>query len=303
MEGELSNPTRLGREDAPGRLEGRWEKAALDSIPSTVTAPLAKRRENKIHPRNQPGGTRSGGPRRGPRRARERGGRRAPSTPGGDQPGRPASRAAPGACTPARRRPAAAAYRGAWQLPPRRPSTAAAVRAPPRGGARLARPQLPAPPQRRRSREKPAESAQRAGEEEGRGCQRRRPLLRRIRRAGRHCASSPTSLLVAREPSTARKEAAVWLRRARHSLRSARWKRVKSGGGGGGGGGERWSAGLLPHPRDPGGREGSWCVSLGDPRRPVEPGGRRAGSAHPGFRSVSQPLGVVGGRPLRGPAS
>lgn len=148
---------------------------------------------------------------------------------------RPASRAAPGARTPARRRPAAAAYRGAWQLPPRRPSTAAAVRAPPRGGARLARPQLPAPPQRRRSREKPAESAQRAGEEEGRGCQRRRPLLRRIRRGGRHCASSPTSLLVAREPSTARKEAAVWLRRARHSLRSAKWKRVKSGGGGGGG--------------------------------------------------------------------
>lgn len=35
-----------------------------------------------------------------------------------------------------------------------------------------------------------------AGEEEGRGCQRRRPLLRRIRRGGRHCASSPTSSLL-----------------------------------------------------------------------------------------------------------
>lgn len=53
--------------------------------------------------------------------------------------------------------------RGASQLPPRRPSTAAAVRAPPRGGARLARPQLPAPPQRRRSREKLARTRRGGG--------------------------------------------------------------------------------------------------------------------------------------------
>lgn len=63
---------------------------------------------------------------------------------------------------------------------------------------------FPAPPQRGHSREKRPESAPRggeggAGEEEGRGCQRRRPVLRRIRRGGRHCASSPTSLPGARD--------------------------------------------------------------------------------------------------------
>jgi hypothetical protein len=60
------------------------------------------------------------------------------------------------------------------------------------------------------------------------------------------------------EPSPARKAAAVWLRRARHSLqRSARWKRVKSGGGGVGGRGALECEPPPPPPGTPGaGRAG-----------------------------------------------
>lgn len=132
----------------------------LHSVNSHCATCQAQRKQN---PPTQPAGRdRERRALQGP--AAGAGARRAPSlSHSGRRPVRRASRAAPGARTPARRRPAAAAYRGASQLPPRRPSTAAAVRAPPRGGARLARPQLPAPPQRRRSREKLARTRRGGG--------------------------------------------------------------------------------------------------------------------------------------------
>ncbi|CAO2597350.1 hypothetical protein LEMLEM_LOCUS8961 [Lemmus lemmus] len=60
--GSAVKPYKVGR-DAPGEARrGGGRRQVFDSIPSTVTAPLAKRKETKIHPRNQPGRTRSGGP-------------------------------------------------------------------------------------------------------------------------------------------------------------------------------------------------------------------------------------------------
>lgn len=88
MQGALSNPTRWAG-TRQGRLEGevgegkcltRFSQLSLRHLPSA----------KKQNPPTQPAGL---DPKRrayrGPRRARERGEHRAPSTPGGDQPARP----------------------------------------------------------------------------------------------------------------------------------------------------------------------------------------------------------------------
>lgn len=282
MEGELSNLTRWAG-TRQGGWRRRWERrqclTRFSKHHCATCQAQNKTQKQKQNPPTQPA-------RLDPGRQACRG----PSEPGagGGRAGAEplalqaaTSPAGPPAPLPAPARPHVAHRRRPLTVAPRSfprggPSTAAAVRAPPRGGARLARPQLPAPPQRSHSREKAGESALGRGRRKGGAANGGGQFCAASGGGGRHCASSPTSLLVTRRPSAPRKEAAVvWLRRARRSLWCASWRRVKSGGGGGGGGGEPWSA--SPPPGTPGAGRAGGAWPTGDPPRPVAPGGGSGG--------------------------
>lgn len=287
---------KVGR-DAPGRLRGGWRRQCLTQCrkQSRRLLPSAKKQNPPTQPAGRDPGRRACG---SPRRARERGGLRVPRIPGGGEPARPPAPlpapARPHVADPARPLTVAPRSfpRGGPQRLPQSEHHPAAGHVEPARSSRLPR---SADTLARSGRER-AE----AGEEEGRGCQRRRPVLRRIRSGGRHCASSPTSLLWLEAELSAdgggRVTAASSELPAECQLEEGKGRRRRRRGRGGGG-----EHSPPHHPPTPGaGRAGRACP-------PGTRGGlwrRAAGSGlpHLGSRSVPQPLGVGEGRPLRGPA-
>lgn len=196
---------REARGEAGGGGEG---SVRLHSVNSHCATCQAQRKQNP--PTQQAGRDPERRALQGP--AADAGARRAPSPSHSEQrPARPASRAAPGACTPVRphaRTSPTSRGRLPWRLAASPEAALNGCRSQsttPRRGTSSP----PAAPRLPRSAAALARSwRERAGageeEEEGRGCQRRRPLLRCIRRGGRHCASSADRS--ARTPETEHSE-------------------------------------------------------------------------------------------------
>lgn len=264
MQGALSNPTRWAGTRQGSK--GRWKKASVwrDSVNCHCATCQAQR--NKIHPRNQPGGTRSGGP------TGAHGGRgsEASTVPLAPR----AVTSPPGLPRHSRRPHARTSPTSRGRLPWRQAASPEAALNGCRSQSTTPRRGTSSPPAAPGSPATPPVSREAGGRERARGRGRRKGGA--ANGGGHLCAASGgVAAIVLRRrllccprglrPSTPgeEEEEAVWLRWAPRSLRCASWKRVKSGGSGGGG--EHWRALPPPPPPNPGpwerGRADGACPS------------------------------------------